>query len=56
MTRKTWEWSPRGCLQLSTAEETRRFEPGDWYHQDARKQHAAKSDQDTQIIEFWFER
>ena len=46
----------RGCLQLSTAEETRRFEPGDWYHQDARQEHAAKSDQDTQIIEFWFER
>jgi len=46
----------RGCLQLITEGETRRFESGDWYHLDAQQQHAAKFDQDTQIIEFWFER
>ena len=44
----------RGCLTLTTNGETSRLLPGDWYHLDRHQQHAARFDEDTQIIEFWF--
>lgn len=31
-----------------------RFRPGDWYHLPAGARHAARFEQDTSEIEFWF--
>ena len=45
----------RGCLKLTTEGESQQLKPGDWYHLDRHQQHAAAFDQDTHIIEFWFE-
>lgn len=46
----------RGSLQLTTGGQTRQFGPGDWYHLDPHQQHAARFEQDTQLIELWFDR
>ena len=46
----------QGSLYLTTNGETRCLETGAWYHLDCHQRHAARFDQDTQIIEFWFDR
>lgn len=45
-----------GCLQLETGGETRLFKPGDWYHLVPCQTHAARFTEDTQLIEFWFQK
>ena len=44
-----------GELILIVDGEESRYEPGDWYHLEAGKRHAARFDVDTSEIEFWFE-
>lgn len=44
----------RGELILTMNGETRRFGAGDWYHVPAHAEHAARFDEDTDEIEFWF--
>ena len=34
--------------------EERRYTPGDWYHVPAQAVHAARFEQETSEIEFWF--
>ena len=46
----------QGELFLTLAGEERRYGPGDWYHVPARAIHAARFEQDTSEIEFWFDR
>ena len=43
-----------GELILIVAGEERRYGKGDWYHLDANEQHAARFDEHTSEIEFWF--
>lgn len=44
----------RGELILTMNEETKRYGVGDWYHVPAETEHAAKFEQETDEIEFWF--
>lgn len=44
-----------GELILVTAEGERRYRTGDWYHLDANQPHAARFEQDTSEVEFWFD-
>lgn len=44
----------RGELILSVAGEESRYHPGDWYHIPPDTEHAARFDDDTAEIEFWF--
>jgi quercetin dioxygenase-like cupin family protein len=44
----------QGELILTVAGEDRRYRPGDWYHIPANARHAARFDEDTSEIEFWF--
>jgi len=43
-----------GRLALTTNGCSRVFGPGDWYHLAIQQEHAAKFEEDTRIIEFWF--
>ena len=42
-------------LILITRDGERRYGPGDWYHLDANQPHAARFEQDTAEVEFWFD-
>ncbi len=44
----------RGELILTMQGEVTRFGVGDWYYVPAGKKHAAKFEQETDEIEFWF--
>ena len=43
-----------GELILTVSGEERRYAKGDWYHLDANEEHAARFDETTSEIEFWF--
>jgi len=45
----------KGELLLTIDDETTRYATGDWYHVPAQVEHAARFDQETAEIEFWFE-
>lgn len=45
-----------GELILITAAGEQRYRTGDWYHLAANEPHAARFEQDTVEVEFWFER
>lgn len=45
----------RGQLFLTMNEEVIRFGVGDWYHVPANTEHAARFEEETDEIEFWFE-
>lgn len=45
----------QGELILEMAGETQRYGVGEWYHVPARAVHAARFEQATAEIEFWFE-
>jgi mannose-6-phosphate isomerase-like protein (cupin superfamily) len=45
----------RGELILSTGSAESRYGPGDWYHLPPQTSHAARFEQDTAEIEFWFD-
>ena len=44
----------RGELVLVMKGEETRYTTGDWYHVPAHTEHAARFEQDTSEIEFWF--
>lgn len=44
----------QGELILIVDSEEQRFYPGDWYHISPNQIHAARFEQDTSEIEFWF--
>ena len=44
----------QGELILTMEGESKRFACGDWYHVPANMAHAARFEQDTAEIEFWF--
>lgn len=44
----------RGELILTMSGEVQRFGVGDWYHVPAFAEHAARFEQETDEIEFWF--
>ncbi|MBT9311470.1 cupin domain-containing protein [Leptothoe kymatousa] len=44
-----------GELILIMDGQEHRFKPGDWYHVPAKKVHAARFEQATSEIEFWFQ-
>lgn len=44
----------QGELILIVEDKEQRYYPGDWYHVSANVIHAAKFEQDTSEIEFWF--
>jgi quercetin dioxygenase-like cupin family protein len=44
----------RGELILTMEGRESRYGPGDWYHVSPGTSHAARFDQDTAEIEFWF--
>ena len=44
----------QGELILIMDEQETRYQPGDWYHVPAQATHAARFDQPTSEIEFWF--
>lgn len=44
----------QGELILTLAGEETRYKPGEWYHVPAQVTHAARFDQPTSEIEFWF--
>lgn len=46
----------QGELILTLDGEERRYRPGEWYHVPARAVHAARFEQPTSEIEFWFHR
>jgi len=46
----------QGELILILAGKEQRYGPGDWYHVAANQPHAARFEQETSEIEFWFER
>jgi len=46
----------QGELILITQDGEQRYRPGDWYHLDAHQPHAARFDQVTSEVEFWFDR
>ena len=46
----------QGELILTLDGEERRYRPGEWYHVPARVVHAARFEQPTSEIEFWFHR
>jgi quercetin dioxygenase-like cupin family protein len=46
----------RGELILTLDGRERRYGPGQWYHVPARAEHAARFEQETCEIEFWFHR
>jgi mannose-6-phosphate isomerase-like protein (cupin superfamily) len=45
----------RGELVLLMNNEEQRYGVGDWYHVAAGAEHAARFEQDTDEIEFWFD-
>ncbi|MBT8141453.1 MAG: cupin domain-containing protein [Gammaproteobacteria bacterium] len=45
----------RGELILTMDGEESRYRAGDWYHVPANQEHAARFDEETDEIEFWFE-
>jgi quercetin dioxygenase-like cupin family protein len=45
----------RGELVLILDGQEHRFGVGDWYHVPAQQEHAARFEQDTDEIEFWFD-
>ena len=45
----------KGELILTMAGSTQRVGVGEWYHVPAEVEHAARFDQETDEIEFWFE-
>ncbi len=45
----------QGELILIVDGEEQRYAPGDWYQVAAHKPHAARFEQETSEIEFWFE-
>ncbi len=44
----------QGELILSLAGNETRYGPGEWYHVPAKTTHAARFEQETSEIEFWF--
>ncbi|MBD2461136.1 cupin domain-containing protein [Oscillatoria sp. FACHB-1407] len=44
----------QGELILIVDGQETRYKPGDWYHVPAQKPHAARFDETTSEIEFWF--
>ena len=44
-----------GALYLATGGEERRYGPGEWYLLEPNEEHAARFEEDTSEIEFWFE-
>ncbi|MEM1253175.1 MAG: cupin domain-containing protein [Cyanobacteria bacterium P01_H01_bin.21] len=45
----------QGELILIMDGQESRYQPGDWYHVPAQAVHAARFEQETSEIEFWFE-
>ena len=45
----------QGELILLVDGTEKRFGPGEWYHVPAKKQHAARFEEETSEIEFWFQ-
>lgn len=43
-----------GELILTVGDEERRYGKGEWYHLDAYEEHAARFEEHTSEIEFWF--
>lgn len=46
----------QGCLRLTMDGKETRFEVGEWYHVPANAEHAARFDEASAEIEFWFHR
>jgi quercetin dioxygenase-like cupin family protein len=46
----------KGSLLLSVAGKESRYEVGDWYHVPANAEHAARFEEESSEIEFWFHR
>lgn len=44
----------QGELILIKADSEQRYKPGDWYHVAANELHAARFEQETSEVEFWF--
>lgn len=44
----------RGRLHLTIDGTETSYSPGDWYHVPAQTEHAARFDEDSAEIEFWF--
>jgi quercetin dioxygenase-like cupin family protein len=44
----------QGELILTVDGVETRYKPGDWYHLDAKRKHAARFEVETSEIEFWF--
>lgn len=49
-----WGVITRGKMEIEMTGVTHVFEPGHWYHIPAGKNHAARCQEFTEEIEFWF--
>ena len=49
-----WGVITKGEMAIVMMGKEHRFGPGEWYHVPAGCEHAARCDQDTEEIEFWF--